>query len=57
LIAAKAGLGYLIQSAGASFDTAAIFASLVVIVLLAIVLNVAVEVLRARLQRWKITAR
>ncbi len=56
LIAAKAGLGYLIQVAGAQFDTAGIFAALVVIGLLALVLNVLVAALQRRLERWKITS-
>jgi NitT/TauT family transport system permease protein len=57
LIAAKAGLGYLIQVAGAQFDTAGVFAALVVIALLAIVLNVVVQVLQSRTQRWKLIDR
>ncbi len=56
LIAAKAGLGYLIQVAGAQFDTPGVFAALVVIGLLALALNLLVSALQQRVERWKVTS-
>lgn len=57
MIAANRGLGYLVQFAGAQFDTAGVFAVLVVIGLLAVVLNQVVESVQKRLERWRIVGR
>ncbi|MGF7160887.1 NitT/TauT family transport system permease protein [Rhodoligotrophos appendicifer] len=57
LIAANRGLGYLVQLAGSEFDTAGVFAALIVIAILAVVFNEAVSVLQRRLERWKVLSR
>ncbi len=44
MIAANRGLGYLVQFSGAQFDTAGVFAVLIVIALLAVALNFLVEI-------------
>jgi len=54
LIAANAGLGFLLQFSGAEFDTTGVFAVLVVIGLLAVVMNLLVDFFQARIERWKI---
>jgi NitT/TauT family transport system permease protein len=56
LIAANRGLGFLVQRTGADFDTTGVFAVLVVIGLLAIALNHAVEIVQVRQERWKIVS-
>jgi NitT/TauT family transport system permease protein len=57
MIAANRGLGYLVQFSGAQFDAAGVFAVLVVIALLAVVLNVAVEIVQDRVERWRVVSR
>src|SRR5664279_593990 len=57
MIAANRGLGYLAQFAGAQFDTAGVFAVLVVIAALAMVLNWLVELWQKRMERWRIVSR
>lgn len=57
MIASSYGLGYLVQLSGAQFDTAGVFAVLVVIGLLAIVLNQVIQVTQARLDRWRVVHR
>lgn len=57
MIAANRGLGYLVQRAGSEFDTAGVFAALVVISVLAVVFNEAVNMLQARLESWKVVGR
>ncbi|WP_239025264.1 ABC transporter permease [Rhodoligotrophos defluvii] len=57
LIAANRGLGYLVQLAGSEFDTAGVFAALLVIAVLAVAFNEAVNVLQRRLERWKVLSR
>ena len=56
LIAANQGLGFLVQYAGAEFDTTGVFAVLVVIGLLAVALNYLVDIAQLRLERWKIVS-
>ena len=56
LIAANQGLGFLVQYAGAEFDTTGVFAVLVVIGLLAVALNYVVDIAQLRLERWKIVS-
>ena len=51
------GLGYLVQFSGAQFDAAGVFAVLVVIALLAVALNVAVEIVQDRVERWRVVSR
>jgi NitT/TauT family transport system permease protein len=57
MIAANRGLGYLVQFSGAQFDTAGVFAVLIVIALLAVALNFVVEMVQYRMQRWRIVGR
>jgi NitT/TauT family transport system permease protein len=57
LVAANRGLGYLVQRAGAEFDTAGVFAALVVIAVLAMIFNGLVVSLQGRLERWKVVGR
>ena len=56
MIAANRGLGYLVQFSGAQFDTAGVFAVLVVIAVLAVALNLVVELVQARSERWRIVS-
>jgi NitT/TauT family transport system permease protein len=57
MIAANRGLGYLVQFSGAQFDTAGVFAVLIVIALLAVVLNFLVDIVQSRIERWRIVSR
>ena len=57
LIAANKGLGYLVQKAGSEFDTAGVFAALVVIAIIAVIINELVGLLQTRLERWKVVSR
>lgn len=57
MIAANRGLGYLVQFSGAQFDTAGVFAVLVVIAALAMLLNWLVEIWQERMERWRIVSR
>jgi NitT/TauT family transport system permease protein len=54
MIASNRGLGYLVQFSGAQFDSAGVFAVLVVIALLAVALNVVVEIIQERVERWRL---
>jgi NitT/TauT family transport system permease protein len=53
LVASNRGLGYLINDAAAQFDTAGVFATLVVLSVIAGVLNVVVNLIGKRVNRWK----
>jgi NitT/TauT family transport system permease protein len=57
MIAANRGLGYLVQFSGSQFDSAGVFAVLIVIALLAVALNFLVEMVQDRMQLWRITGR
>jgi NitT/TauT family transport system permease protein len=57
MIAANRGLGYLVQFSGSQFDTAGVFAVLIVIALLAVALNYLVELVQGRIERWRIISR
>ena len=57
MIAANRGLGYLAQFSGAQFDTAGVFAVLLVIAVLAMLLNWLVEIWQERMERWRIVSR
>jgi NitT/TauT family transport system permease protein len=57
MIAANRGLGYLVQFSGSQFDTAGVFAVLLVIALLAVTLNYLVESIQGRTERWRIISR
>ena len=53
LVASNKGLGYLINDAASQFDTAGVFATLVVLSVIAGVLNVIVNLIGKRVNRWK----
>jgi len=53
LVASNRGLGYLINDSAAQFDTAGVFATLVVLSVIASVLNVLVGLIGRRVNRWK----
>jgi sulfonate transport system permease protein len=57
MIAANRGLGYLVQRSGSDFDTAGVFATLIVIALLAVIFNFVIGVVQAKLDRWKIVSK
>ena len=57
MIASNRGLGYLVQYSGAQFDTAGVFAVLIVIAMLAMVLNFVVDIVQNRMERWRIVSR
>jgi NitT/TauT family transport system permease protein len=46
-----------VQFSGSQFDTAGVFAVLLVIALLAVVLNFLVEIVQHRMQRWRVVGR
>ncbi|GAA1779111.1 MULTISPECIES: ABC transporter permease [Streptomonospora] len=53
LVASNRGLGYLISNSAATFDTAGVFATLVVLSVIAAILNFLVGLLDHRVSRWK----
>ena len=53
ILASNQGLGYLIASSAGNFDTAGVFAALVVLVVLAWLLSTAMRKIEGRLLRWK----
>ncbi len=53
LIAANRGLGFVLANATGQFDTAGVFAALIVIMLMAFVLNTMVRLLERWLMPWK----
>jgi NitT/TauT family transport system permease protein len=57
MIASNRGLGYLVQRAGSEFDTAGIFAALVVIAVLAVAINEVVNRTQGRIEGWKVVSR
>ena len=57
MIASNRGLGYLVQFSGAQFDTAGVFAVLIVIALLAMALNFVVDIVQNRMEGWRIVSR
>jgi NitT/TauT family transport system permease protein len=57
MVASNKGLGYLVQFSGAQFDTAGVFAVLIVIALLAMTLNFLVDAVQNHLEQWRITSR
>ena len=54
LIASNRGIGYLISSSAAGYDTAGVFAALIVLTVLAIILNAGVDEIDRRLSTWKV---
>ena len=53
LIAANRGLGFLLANASGQFDTAGVFAALLVIMALAFILNALVRLAEIKLMPWK----
>lgn len=53
LVASNRGLGYLISDSAAKYDTAGVFAAIVVLSIIAALANVAVDALEGRSSRWK----
>jgi NitT/TauT family transport system permease protein len=53
LIASNRGLGFLLANASGQFDTAGVFAALIVIMLLAFLLNMLVRLSEMWLMPWK----
>jgi NitT/TauT family transport system permease protein len=56
LIASNRGIGYLISSSASQYDTAGVFAALIVLTILAMVLNAIVDEIDRRLSKWKVDA-
>jgi NitT/TauT family transport system permease protein len=56
LIASNRGIGYLIESAASQYDTAGVFAALLVLTVLAMLLNAVVDEIDRRLSKWKVDA-
>jgi NitT/TauT family transport system permease protein len=54
LIASNRGLGYLIDAASTQFDTAGVFAALLVLTIIASLLNAIVNFIDRRTSRWKV---
>lgn len=52
LVASNRGLGYLILSSASAFDPAGVFAALFVVTVIAMVLNLAVNLFDRRVMRW-----
>jgi NitT/TauT family transport system permease protein len=53
LVASNRGIGYLIDSSAAEFNTAGVFAALVVLTIIAAILNAIVDVIDRKTSRWK----
>ena len=53
LVASNRGIGYLIDSSAAQFNTAGVFAALVVLTIIAAILNAIVNVIDRKTSRWK----
>ena len=53
LIASNRGLGFVLAHASGQFDTAGVFAALIVIMMLAFCLNALVRFLEIKLMPWK----
>jgi len=53
LIASNRGIGYLIDSSATSFDTAGVFAALLVLTIIASILNAIVNLIDRKTSRWK----
>jgi NitT/TauT family transport system permease protein len=56
LIASNRGIGYLISAAASGYDTAGVFAVLIVLTILAMLLNAVVDIIDRRLSKWKVDA-
>jgi NitT/TauT family transport system permease protein len=56
LIASNRGLGFVLANASGQFDTAGVFAALIVIMMLAFILNALVRLAEIKLMPWKTSA-
>ncbi len=56
LLGATAGIGYMLYTAGQTFDTAAVFVGVVIIGLFGITSDVALKWLETRLAPWRLSA-
>lgn len=54
LIASNRGIGYLIASSASQYDTAGVFAALIVLTIVALALNAIVDAIDARTSKWNI---
>ena len=54
LVASNSGIGYLIASSGSQYDTAGVFAALLVLTIVALLLNAVVDAIDRRTSGWKI---
>ncbi len=52
LIASNRGIGYLIASSGSQYDTAGVFAALLVLTVVAVALNAVVDLIERRFSGW-----
>lgn len=57
LVASNRGLGYLILSSASAFDPAGVFAALVVVTVIAMILNLVVNLFDRHVTRWRPSAR
>jgi NitT/TauT family transport system permease protein len=57
LVASNRGLGYLILSSASAFDPAGVFAALVVVTIIAMILNLLVNLFDRHVTRWRPPAR
>jgi NitT/TauT family transport system permease protein len=53
ILASNQGLGYVIQSSAATFNTAGVFAGLITLSIVASIFSAIMRKLEARLLRWK----
>jgi NitT/TauT family transport system permease protein len=53
LVASNRGIGYLVSDSASRFNTAGVFAALIVLTLMAWVLNFVVSLIDSRLSRWR----
>ena len=53
IVGSNTGIGFLIQRSAGTFNTAGVFAGIVVLVVVSVVINMLVSLLERRLLRWK----
>jgi NitT/TauT family transport system permease protein len=53
LVASNRGLGYLIEASATAFDTAGVFAAILVLTIIAGLLNAVVNFIDRKTSRWK----
>lgn len=57
LIASNRGIGYLIMGSSSQFDTAGVFAAVLVLMVLSTIINQVLGIAEGRLLRWKVISR